>query len=88
MFIKLKILDIFNQIIALTEVKLKLRLRYKTTLLVSYFIPILTILMPIILMERFLDLTERVGPWTSEKIQKIRMEDWSAQQWKVTFQGS
>ena len=66
MDLKLKIIDLFYQVSALTEVKLKLRLRYKSWMLNYYLQPMITIIMPLIVMGRFLNLTSRLGPWNAD----------------------
>ena len=52
-----------SQILALTEKNLKLETRFKFTLIVNYLSPIITILMPMIIMGQFLQFNNRIGTW-------------------------
>jgi len=52
-----------TQIIAITEKNTKLRLRYKYGLIISFIIPIFTIIMPLIILGRIFDYNEQFGPW-------------------------
>lgn len=52
-----------SQIIALTEKNLKLETRFKFTLVVNFISPIITILMPMIIMEQFLQFNNHLGTW-------------------------
>jgi len=53
-----------SQIIALTEKNVKLELRYKFGLIISYSINIISIFTPLILMSNIFDLRDTVGSWT------------------------
>ena len=55
-----------NQIIALTEKNIKLRWRFKYTLLISFITPIVAILMPLIVMGRFFTFKQSFGPWNAQ----------------------
>lgn len=54
-----------SQIIALTEKNIKLELRYKFGLILSYLIHILSIFTPIIIMSNIFELRTNVGSWTA-----------------------
>ncbi|MFX1463279.1 MAG: ABC transporter permease [Promethearchaeota archaeon] len=54
-----------TQIFALTERNIKLKLRFKFSLIISYFLPIISILMPIIILSKFFSLNNQFGPWTT-----------------------
>ena len=53
-----------TQTLAITEINIKLDLRFKGTLIISYIRPIVTILMPLIIFSRFLEYNSSIGPWT------------------------
>lgn len=57
--------DNFSQIFALTEKNIKLRLRYKFGLILSYITHIISIFTPLIIMGNLFDLKSNVGIWTS-----------------------
>ena len=54
-----------SQILALTEKNIKLRLRYKLGLVLSYITHIISIITPMILMGNIFQLRNEVGSWTS-----------------------
>lgn len=54
----------FNQISALTEIYLKLRTRYKFGIIVSYIIPLISMIFPVIVMGTFFKFNDQFGPWT------------------------
>lgn len=60
--------DNASQILAITEKNIKLTLRYKLTLVFSFIVPIISILMPIIILNSFFNLDENInfGPWNKE----------------------
>ena len=58
------IINNISQIYAITEKNVKLGTRYKFKLIFSFFSPIISIIVPIILMEKFFDLSVNFGPWT------------------------
>jgi len=55
-----------NQIIALTEKNIKLRWRFKYSLIISFITPLIAILMPLIVMGKFFTLKQSFGPWTAQ----------------------
>jgi ABC-type polysaccharide/polyol phosphate export permease len=55
----------FSQVIALTEKNIKLQLRYKLGLILSYITHIITIFTPLIIMGNIFALRTSVGLWTS-----------------------
>lgn len=65
MFSKKTLKDNLTQIIALTEKNIKLELRYKFSLLITYISHILSIFIPLILMGNIFELRSIVGPWTT-----------------------
>lgn len=52
------------QILAITEKNLMLDLRFKFTLIFSFVTPIISILMPVIIMGQFFNNNIEFGPWT------------------------
>lgn len=63
--IKLRDINRFlSQSFALTEKNLKLTLRFKYTIVISYISPILAILMPFIIMGQLFEFNDQFGPWT------------------------
>ena len=54
-----------SQIIALTERNIKLNLRFKYKIIISFVTPIIMIAMPIIILGRFLDFNTEFGPWNA-----------------------
>jgi ABC-type polysaccharide/polyol phosphate export permease len=54
-----------SQILALTEKNIKLQLRFKFNLIFSYITPIISILMPLIIMGNLFAYNPQFGPWTS-----------------------
>ena len=57
--------DNINQILAITEKDLKLKIRFKFTLIISLINPFIAILMPIIIMGSFFSFNVEFGPWNS-----------------------
>jgi len=55
--------DNLSQIFALTEKNIKLYLRYKFTLIVSYITPLLAIFMPLVILRKFFTYNLEFGPW-------------------------
>jgi len=58
--------DNLSQILAITEKNVKFRIRWKFNLIVSYITPLITLIMPIIIMGEFFKFNENYGPWTRE----------------------
>ena len=52
-----------SQIFAITEKNVKLGLRFKLPLFFSFISPIISIIVPIILMDKFFDFNVNFGPW-------------------------
>ena len=61
-----KIRRIFTKTLAITEKNIQIQIRYKFSIILRYFIPILMILMPIIVFDKFFDYNMQFGPWTPE----------------------
>jgi len=55
----------FSQIIALTERNLKLNLRFKYKVIISFITPLIMIAMPIIILGRFFAFNTEFGPWNA-----------------------
>ena len=55
-----------SQIVSLTEKDIKLRLRYKASILFSFINPIISIILPIIIMGQFFQHNANFGPWTKD----------------------
>lgn len=53
-----------SQIIALTEKNIKLELRYKFSLIMTYITYIISIFVPLIIMGNIFELRTNIGPWT------------------------
>lgn len=53
-----------TKIFAITEKNLKLDLRVKLALFLTFLAPIIGLIMPIILMDKFFTLNDNYGPWT------------------------
>lgn len=51
---------------AIAEKNIQMHLRWKYTILTAYFAPIITILMPIIVLNKFFELNTEFGPWTAQ----------------------
>ena len=52
-----------GQILAITEKEVKLQLRFKITVILSFITPIVAILMPLIVMGQFFSYNVKFGPW-------------------------
>ena len=52
-----------SQIIALTERNLKLSIRFKVKLIFSFISPIISLILPLIIMEKFFEFNADFGPW-------------------------
>lgn len=52
------------QIFAITEKNLRLKLRFKVSLLISFLSPIISILMPLIVLGEFFQFNVEFGPWS------------------------
>ena len=63
--IQLIIKDNLSQIFALTENYVKLKLRFKSEVLMNFFTPIVAIIMPIIVMGQFFSYNVNFDPWNS-----------------------
>ncbi len=61
-----KIRRIISKTSAIAEKNIQMKLRVKYRLILSYIIPILSILMPIIILGKFFDYNVKFGPWTSK----------------------
>lgn len=59
-----QIKDNVSQILALIEKNLKLNIRFKFNLIVSFITPLITIIMPLIIMEQLFKFNDQFGPWT------------------------
>lgn len=53
-----------SQIVALTEKNIELTLRFKFSLIILYLTPLAIILMPLFVLNNFLELKPRIGSWT------------------------
>lgn len=56
----------FSQISALTEKNIKLQLRYKLGLIFSFVMPVVSIIMPLIIMGNLFQARSNIGFWTSQ----------------------
>ncbi|MFX0135244.1 MAG: ABC transporter permease [Candidatus Hodarchaeota archaeon] len=55
-----------NQILAIVEKHIRIKLRFKLNLFMGYFQPLIQILLPLIIMNAIFDLNEEFGPWNRE----------------------
>ena len=55
-----------SQINALMEKNIKLKLRFKIILIINFFTPIVSILIPLIVMSYFFKFNSKFGNWTAE----------------------
>ncbi len=55
-----------SQIYAITEKNIKFSLRFKFNLYISFVTPIISIIMPLILMGQLFSFNNRYGPWTEK----------------------
>ena len=63
---KISIKNNISQILALTEKNIKLNLRFKFSFIFSFIFPIVSILMPLIIMGQFLEFNAQFGPWNKD----------------------
>jgi len=61
-----KILDNLCQIYAIVEKETKLQLRIKTNLILSFIMPLVGLIIPLIVMGQIFTLAEELGPWNSQ----------------------
>ena len=54
-----------SQIFAITEKNIKFSLRFKFNLVISFITPIISIIMPLILMGQLFNFNNRFGPWSA-----------------------
>ncbi len=59
--IKLNLVQIFS----ITEKNLKITLRYKTNLVMKFLNPLISIILPLIIMNKFFSLQDSYGPWNA-----------------------
>lgn len=57
-----------SQIFAITEKNIKLRLRFKAQILISYLTPIISLIMPLIVMRKFFEFNSKFGPWNGTNV--------------------
>jgi len=55
-----------SQILALMEKNLKVRLRYKITIFYAFISPLINIIMPLIIMNKFFEFNAEFGPWNAQ----------------------
>ena len=60
-----------SKIFALIEKNVKLKLRLKFALIISFITPIISILMPLIIFGYFFAINEEFGPWNRDNILPI-----------------
>ncbi len=66
MSITKKIRRIFSKTYAIAEKNVRVQYRFKYKAILRYISPIMTILIPIIILDRFFEYQSSLGPWTSE----------------------
>jgi len=57
---------IFSKTFAIAEKNIRIQVRFKYFMFWKWVLPIITLLMPIIILDRFLDYSTNFGPWTKE----------------------
>ena len=58
--------DNASQIYAITEKNVKLSLRFKLNLIISFITPLISLIMPFIIMGKFFSLNTEFGPWNRD----------------------
>jgi len=61
-----KIRRIFSKTFAIAEKNMRTQFRFKSHLVLRWFIPIITLFMPIIILDQFFDYNVTIGPWTPQ----------------------
>ena len=61
-----KIKRVTRKTIAIAEIQIHMKLRFKYKTILEYFMPIITILMPIIVLGQFFNYNINFGPWNSQ----------------------
>ncbi len=61
-----RIRRIFSKTFAIAEKNVRTQYRFKYAMVIRYFTPIITILMPIIIFDNFFDFNANFGPWTPQ----------------------
>ena len=61
-----KLQRIIRKTLALAEKQIYMQFRFKYRTMLNYFAPVITILMPIIILGRFFQNNVNFGPWTSQ----------------------
>jgi len=61
-----KIKENLSQIAAITEKDVKLSLRFKLPFIIHFITPLITIILPLIIMGKFLKFNPQFGPWTKD----------------------
>jgi len=61
-----KIRRIFSKTFAIAEKNVSIQIRFKYYMLWRWFLPVITLLMPIILLGKFLEYSTSIGPWTPQ----------------------
>jgi ABC-type polysaccharide/polyol phosphate export permease len=55
-----------SKILAVAEKNIKIKLQYKSGLIISFFLPIFNIIMPIIILGQFFEYNAQFGQWTQD----------------------
>lgn len=61
-----KIRRVFSKTYAIAEKNVRIQYRFKYVMILRYITPVITILMPIIILDSFFDFREKLGPWTAQ----------------------
>ncbi len=61
-----EIRDNLSQILAIIEKYLKMKARFKWRIIISFLLPMFSIIMPLIIMDLFFSYNAKFGPWTRE----------------------
>ncbi len=61
-----KIRRIFSKTFAIAEKNIRIQFRFKYNVVLRWFVPIITLLMPIIILNQFFEYNVNVGPWTPQ----------------------
>ncbi|MFX1363418.1 MAG: ABC transporter permease [Promethearchaeota archaeon] len=57
---------IFSKTFAIAEKNIRVQFRFKFNVVLRWFVPVITLLMPIIILNKFFDNDVNVGPWTPQ----------------------
>ena len=68
-----KINRILSKTFAIAEKNVRTQIRFKYYMIWKWFLPIITLLMPIIILDKFFDFSSSIGPWTQQNFMIFMM---------------